>query len=258
MEFRTRISRMERIVRNVCNERIERIKRKKRKTGNGNRRWRDSSLLQTTKKSNNFERFFGDLTLTFLTYRNTFRLPILPIRRAVLLCLPLIKIRGRQRKIRGRQILPGCASKSPFLKGKWRKKGGAEAPLISLYKYNTFHRQKQEVLKPKKGLGCGKCFEAVCHNSQSASLLSDSGLVMYFRVWKMFWVLWGKDDPFFSVEVHAVCFIFRKECASARAATPPLSLHTPFKIVIWERTPEKLGAHLGKIRSAPRKNQERT
>ena len=34
--------------------------------------------------------------------------------------------------------------------------GGAEAPPISLYKYNTFHRQKQEVLKPKKGVGCGK------------------------------------------------------------------------------------------------------
>ena len=44
------------------------------------------------KKSNNFERFFSDLTLTFLTFGNTFRLPILPSRRAVLLCLPLIKI----------------------------------------------------------------------------------------------------------------------------------------------------------------------
>ena len=58
MEFRTR---MERIVRNVFDERnernerykrderderIERIERKKRKTGNGNRRWRDSSLLR--------------------------------------------------------------------------------------------------------------------------------------------------------------------------------------------------------------------
>ena len=41
-------------------------------------------------KSNNFERFFGDSTLTFLTFENTFRLPILPSRRAVLLCLPLI------------------------------------------------------------------------------------------------------------------------------------------------------------------------
>ena len=41
-------------------------------------------------KSNNFERFFGDSTLTFLTFGNTSRLPILPIRRAVLLCLPLI------------------------------------------------------------------------------------------------------------------------------------------------------------------------
>ena len=107
-------------------------------------------------KSNNFEPFFSDSTLTFLTYRNTFRLPILPSRRIILLCLPLIKIWGRQRKIRGRQIFPGCASKSPILKGKWRKKGGAEAPPISLYKYNTFHRQKQEVLKPKKGVGCGK------------------------------------------------------------------------------------------------------
>ena len=41
-------------------------------------------------KSNNFERFFSDLTLTFLTYRNTFRLPILPTRRIIFLCLPLI------------------------------------------------------------------------------------------------------------------------------------------------------------------------
>ena len=39
-----------------------------------------------------------------------------------------------------------------------------------------------------------------------------------------------------------------------RAATPPLSLHFPFKIVAWERTQEKLGAHPGKTRSAPRKN----
>ena len=29
-------------------------------------------------KSNNFERFFSDLTLTFLTYQNTFLLVILP------------------------------------------------------------------------------------------------------------------------------------------------------------------------------------
>ena len=57
MEFRTR---MERIVRNVCderNERNERYKRnernerKKRKTGNGNRRWRDSSLLRVAPKN---------------------------------------------------------------------------------------------------------------------------------------------------------------------------------------------------------------
>ena len=47
-------------------------------------------------KSNNFERFFSDLTLTFLTFENTFRLPVLPIRRIIFLCLPLIKIRRRQ------------------------------------------------------------------------------------------------------------------------------------------------------------------
>ena len=70
MEFRTRMvrmefrTRMERIVRNVCNERNERDerdernkrnerdernernKRNERKTGNGNRRWRASSLLR--------------------------------------------------------------------------------------------------------------------------------------------------------------------------------------------------------------------
>ena len=77
------------------------------------------------KKSNNFESFFGDLTLTFLTSENTFRLPILPIWRIILLCLPLIKIRGRQIKIRGRQIFPGCASKIPDFKGKVTKKGGS-------------------------------------------------------------------------------------------------------------------------------------
>ena len=57
MEFRTR---MERMVRNVCNEhdernerneRNERYKRNERKTGNGNRRWRDSSLLRAAPKN---------------------------------------------------------------------------------------------------------------------------------------------------------------------------------------------------------------
>ena len=70
------------------------------------------------KKTNNFESFFSDSTLTFLTSGNTSRLPILPTRRIIFLCLPQIKIRGRQIKIRGRQILSGCASKSPILKGK--------------------------------------------------------------------------------------------------------------------------------------------
>ena len=50
----------------------------------------DSSLLRATQKSNNFERFFSDSTLTFLTFGNTLRLPILPTRHIILLCLPLI------------------------------------------------------------------------------------------------------------------------------------------------------------------------
>ena len=41
MGFRTRMERMVRIVRNVCNERYVRYERK---TGNGNKRWRASSL----------------------------------------------------------------------------------------------------------------------------------------------------------------------------------------------------------------------
>ena len=41
-------------------------------------------------KSNNFESFFSDSTLTFLTSGNTFSLPILPTRRIIFLCLPLI------------------------------------------------------------------------------------------------------------------------------------------------------------------------
>ena len=57
MEFSTR---MEGIVRYVCNERDERnernernerYKRNERKTGNGNRRWYASSLLQVTQKN---------------------------------------------------------------------------------------------------------------------------------------------------------------------------------------------------------------
>ena len=77
------------------------------------------------KKSNNFEPFFSDSALTFLTSENTFRLPILPSRRIIFLCLPLIKTRGRQIKIRGRQIFPGSASKIPDFKGKVTKKGGS-------------------------------------------------------------------------------------------------------------------------------------
>ena len=70
--------------------------------------WRGKGK-ECAKKTNNFERFFGDSTLTFLTFRNTYRLLILPTRRAVLLRGRERKIRGRQIKIRGRQILTGCA-----------------------------------------------------------------------------------------------------------------------------------------------------
>ena len=124
--------------------------------------WR-GKRKERAEKTNNFERFFGDSTLTFLTFRNTYRLLILPTRRAVLLRGRERKIRGRQIKIRGRQIFPGCAPKIPVFKGKVTKKGGAEAPPISLYKYNTFPRQKQEVLKPKNRLGCGKGFLLESH-----------------------------------------------------------------------------------------------
>ena len=79
--------------------------------------WRGKGK-ECAKKTNNFERFFGDSTLTFLTFRNTYRLVILPTRRLVLL-------RGRERKIWGRQIFPGCAPKIPVFKGKVTKKGGS-------------------------------------------------------------------------------------------------------------------------------------
>ena len=81
----------------------------------------------TPKKTNNFERFFGDSTLTFLTFGNTFRLLILPTRRLVLLRGRERKIRRRQIKIRGRQIFPGCAPKIAVFKGKVTKKGRSRA-----------------------------------------------------------------------------------------------------------------------------------
>ena len=84
--------------------------------------WR-GKRKERAEKTNNFERFFGDSTLTFLTFRNTYRLVILPTRRAVLLRGRERKIRGRQIKIRGRQILTGCAPKIAVFKGKVTKKG---------------------------------------------------------------------------------------------------------------------------------------
>ena len=84
MEFRTR---MEQIVRNVCdernernerykrNERNERIERKKRKTGNGNRRWRDSSLLQAATKIQQFWAIFQRFDINIFNLREHFPPP---------------------------------------------------------------------------------------------------------------------------------------------------------------------------------------
>ena len=82
MEFRTR---MERIVRNVCNERDERDERNKRnerKTGNGNRRWRASSLLQTVSsllhaapKIQQFWAIFQRFSINIFNFREHFPPP---------------------------------------------------------------------------------------------------------------------------------------------------------------------------------------
>ena len=78
MEFWTRMERMERIVRNVCYERYERYirhERKKRKTGNGNRRWRDSSLLRAAPKIQQFWAFFRRLGINIFNFREHFPPP---------------------------------------------------------------------------------------------------------------------------------------------------------------------------------------
>ena len=123
------------------------------------RRQRDEErkVEKFRRKTNNFERFFRDSTLTSLTSGNTFRLVILPTRRAVFPgCAPSFSWMRTQFFLDAHLVFLRCASKTPVFKGKVTKKGGAEAPPISLYKYNTFRRLKQEVLKPKNRLGCGK------------------------------------------------------------------------------------------------------
>ena len=78
MEFRTRMERMERIVRNVCHERnvrYERYERKKRKTGNGNRRWRDSSLLRAAPKIQQLWAFFRRFDINIFNFREHFPPP---------------------------------------------------------------------------------------------------------------------------------------------------------------------------------------
>ena len=65
------MERMERIVRNVCYERYE---RKKRKTGNGNRRWRDSSLLRAP-KIQQFWAIFRRFDINIFNFREHFPPP---------------------------------------------------------------------------------------------------------------------------------------------------------------------------------------
>ena len=69
------MERMERIVRNVCNERDERDERNKRnerKTGNGNRRWHASSLLQVTKKIQQFWVIFRRFDINIFNFSEHF------------------------------------------------------------------------------------------------------------------------------------------------------------------------------------------
>ena len=96
--------------------------------------WRGKGK-ERAEKNNNFERFFGDSTLTFLTFGNTYRLVILPTRCLVLLRGRERKIWGRQIKIRGRQIFPGCAPKIAVFKGKVTKK--REKPRLLPYLYTN-------------------------------------------------------------------------------------------------------------------------
>ena len=72
------MERMERIVRNVCNERDERDERNKRnerKTGNGNRRWHASSLLQVTKKIQQFWAIFQRFDINIFNLSEHFSPP---------------------------------------------------------------------------------------------------------------------------------------------------------------------------------------
>ena len=75
MEIWTRMERMARIVRNVCNERHVRYVRKKRKTGNGNRRWRDSSLLRAAPKIQQLWAFFRRFDINIFNFREHFPPP---------------------------------------------------------------------------------------------------------------------------------------------------------------------------------------
>ena len=78
LEFRTRMEWMVRIVRNVCNERNEsneRYKRNERKTGNGNRRWCDSSLLRAAPKNQQFWAIFPRFDINIFNFSEHFPSP---------------------------------------------------------------------------------------------------------------------------------------------------------------------------------------
>ena len=75
MEFRTRMERMVRIVRNVCDERNESNERYERKTGNGNRRWRASSLPRAAPKIQQFWAFFQRFDINIFNFREHFPPP---------------------------------------------------------------------------------------------------------------------------------------------------------------------------------------
>ena len=84
MEFRTRMERIsrtvqtertERIVRNVCderNERNERYKRNERKTGNGNKRWGNSSLFPAAPKIQQFWAIFQRFDINIFNFLEHF------------------------------------------------------------------------------------------------------------------------------------------------------------------------------------------
>ena len=90
--------------------------------------------------------------------------------------------------------------------------------------------------------------KSACRNGQSASLLSDSGLVMYFStlpapsssapcILTILTRLKPRATPGDSRWQGKISLEgYTPAKMAARAATPPLFLHVPSKIGVWERT----------------------